>query len=569
MKLRFSYSHIVFVCTFLAAFLPTSSSGHVPVVLYTDILSGPTKGGENGKGTYLSIFGKNLGAAASRNATKVFIGGAEVENYRYLGPSKGRQDIQQITVQVGALGNPVLGKPIAIEVTVDGISSEKNIYFTPNPGRLFFVDNLTGNDATGISDNIDRPFRYVQTADLSRGLWAKIQPGDTIIMRGRGIPWTDVGFDHYFIRVQNKSGSAPRGGAGTGPITILGYPNEDVFIQNAFVPKGGSGAISAADTDRISKGFGSWVTIANLRIESGNGDGAINTQAGASNWRVVNNELTAASAIQNRNAKAGGISGNGYGQSFLGNFIHDIYCGPAGSGPLQHHGIYVDGNGSYEIAYNRIENIPGGNGFQAYNNGTNGPSVETDNINFHHNFIQGVGKHGINLADGSGKEISVFNNLIIDTALAGIRINSTTMFGARIYNNTVVNTNLYGSPAAGAFMNDWHLPIGALDLRNNIFVPNRGTRYLGGSVAISSKAASVSNNLWFGGRGDIPSMDLQPVSKDPKFVDPAKDFHLRDGSPAIDSGSSAVSNLVKNDFDVIILRPKYGGFDLGAFEFAR
>ena len=77
-----------------------------PLVLYTDLASGPNSGGENNNGTYLSVFGKNFGDSAGlRKRTKVFIGGIEVADYRYLGPSMGRPDIQQITVQIGALAN--------------------------------------------------------------------------------------------------------------------------------------------------------------------------------------------------------------------------------------------------------------------------------------------------------------------------------------------------------------------------------------------------------------------------------------------------------------------------------
>ncbi len=34
-----------------------------PLILYTDITSGPNTGGENNKGIYLSIFGKNFGGS--------------------------------------------------------------------------------------------------------------------------------------------------------------------------------------------------------------------------------------------------------------------------------------------------------------------------------------------------------------------------------------------------------------------------------------------------------------------------------------------------------------------------
>src|SRR5690349_18960313 len=85
-----------------------------PTVLYTDIASGPNSGGENGNGAYLSIFGRNFGAAGLGSRVKVTIGGAEVASYRYLGPSKGRSDVQQITVQVGALTGQALGTPLPV-----------------------------------------------------------------------------------------------------------------------------------------------------------------------------------------------------------------------------------------------------------------------------------------------------------------------------------------------------------------------------------------------------------------------------------------------------------------------
>src|SRR5258708_34968667 len=88
-----------------------------------------------------------------------------------------------------------------------------------------------------------------------------------------------------------------------------------------------------------------------------------------------------------------GITGNGTGLVWLGNHIHDIQ-GSSG----ECHGIYIDGDGSYEIAYNLIENIRSGNGFQIYVNGTNGSSV-ANNVNFHPNLIHDVSKHGLNLAD--------------------------------------------------------------------------------------------------------------------------------------------------------------------------
>src|SRR5713101_5385771 len=188
--------------TSLAALLLLTAGGAcagmaqtTPVVLYTDLLSGPNSGGENNNGAYLSIFGKKFGSPSGLGTvTRVFIGGAEVGSYRYLGPCKGRPDIQQLTVQIGALENPVPGVALPVEVRVGKLKSTS---FTPqtfmvNPGRILFV-SLTGNDATAVAGDIKHPWRHAQTSgSASSGAWGRARPGDVIVMRGG--TWTDVGF---------------------------------------------------------------------------------------------------------------------------------------------------------------------------------------------------------------------------------------------------------------------------------------------------------------------------------------------------------------------------------------
>src|SRR5262249_51616556 len=157
------------------------------------------------------------------------IGDAEVDNYRYLGPSRGRQDIQQLTVQIGALRNPKPGVALPIKLVVDGQVSNTNLTFIVNPGSIYFV-SLTGSDSTGAAGDIAAPFRTVQTRDVNNngrpgcpaafgnqavvgaGLWGRVMPGDFIVIR-EGV-WMDVSKDGFFLRVQNKSGSPPTGEPG-------------------------------------------------------------------------------------------------------------------------------------------------------------------------------------------------------------------------------------------------------------------------------------------------------------------------------------------------------------------
>ncbi len=581
---------------------PTAS----PLVLYTDIASGPTSGGENNKGIYLSVFGKNFGASLS--SLKVYINDVEVDNYRYLGPSKGRTDVQQITVQVGALGNAPVGTPLPIKVVVNGAASNVDQAFTVNPGKIYFVDNLNGIDTatTNSGGGFTDPFKTVQKnagkkldfaidAASFAGAWGRVQAGDFIVMRGKGLPYTDLGFDTYFLRALNKSGSAPGtspscdGCTGSGPITIMGYPNEDVFVNNAYDPvRKSSGAISSASNARLQEGKGSWITVVGLRVEGGNDDGVINAQLGGNHWRVVNNDLSASSAVNNIDALAGGIVGSGLGQFWVGNHVHDVYQGPNnGNSPLQNHGIYVGddpvsvGNASYEIAYNHIEKIYGGNGFQIHVGA--GITGVANNVNFHHNLVHDVGKHGINLADGAQNNIVIWNNAVYNTTYAGIRMGGTSFIrGLKLYNNTFYNTCTSGttdrdSAANFAALTNEMLPAAnQLEVHNNIFVPASKTRYIidinGG---FTGDIGSVTHNLWFGGTDANPATTFSSnsVQSAPGFVAAPSDLRLDAGSAAIDKGTNLVSVVVKDDFDAAngnrkrTLRPQGAAYDIGAFEY--
>ena len=553
---------IVMLISFAFFGLPSTNAAaarsDAPIVLYTDIASGPNSGGENGRGAYLSIFGKNFGPTGLGTLVRVKIGGVEVDNYRALGVAKGRSDIQQISVQIGALNNPTPGVALPIQVLVDGVGSNTDRTFVVNPGRMLFVDNVHGDDIGAIAGDINHPYRHVQVNDTTKAAYGAMQPGDIVVMRGTGVAWTDLGNDTYFTKFIGKNASAPTGASGTGPFTLMAYPTEDVFI-NVAGNATQKGAISGVDT---TSGFlgGLWITIADLRIESGGNAGVIAVQIDGDHWRIVNSELTAATATNN--AFAGGINGNGTNSFWVGNDIHNI-----GGGALQqNHGIYVDGDGSYEIAYNTIDHVSGGNGMQIYVNGGNGSDFG-NNVSFHHNLIHDVSKHGINIADGAQNNIKVWNNIVYNTAYASLRFNTNTLHGARIYNNTFYNAVTSGNSNYGAITNDWNFPSDALDLENNIVVPTSGRKYTGGSVDLDTGIGTVSNNLWSGGTGSV-SFDSHPTSGAPQFVDVgAANFHLQSTSAAIDTGASGVGAVVTDDFDVVEARPYGSGDDIGAYEF--
>ena len=149
-----------------------------------------------------------------------------------------------------------------------------------------------------------------------------------------------------------------------------------------------------------------------------------------------------------------------------------MYCGPDNSNSnFENHGIYIDGPGSYEIAYSQFTKIRGGNGVQVYSLVGN-----VDDVSIHHNVIKNIGKHGINITDGARNNIAIWNNIVTDTDVYGLRLASTALLrGARVYNNTFFNDLIAGIPG-GAYNavisnTDANLTTTNIDIRNNIIWP--------------------------------------------------------------------------------------------------
>lgn len=543
-------------------------SGPAPVVLYTDIVSGPNSGGENNKGCYLSVFGTNFGTGLAASNVHVLVGGVEVDNYRYFGTSRGRPDIQQITAQIGALGNPTPGAALPVTVVVDGLASNADHTFTVNPGHMIFVDPINGNDATAQAGNIALPFQHVQIGnDFTAGAWGQVRAGDFIVLRAG--TYSGVGAESYFMRFEirasgvpdRSSGTPPTGAAGTGPITLMSYPVETAFIDGDSALDS-AGALSGLNGQNYPLA-GKWIVIADLKVEGGGYDGPISQEIYGDNWRVINNELTAFTGVTSgaNASRMAGITGNGQNSVWLGNDIHDIY-----GSTNEAHGIYIDGDGSYDVGYNDIHDIHSGKGIQTYANGGNGSNV-INHVHIHHNVIQRVLQFGINIADGSQNDIAIWNNIVTDAQVAGLRFNTNTLHGCRVYNNTFYNNNLQNNSIYGVLMNDWNFPADALDIRNNILWARSGTAYLNGSVGFGGTIGTITRNLWFGGNTAF-GIDTSPVNADPLLVDPGGDYHIAaSASPAVDAGSAAALNLVVDDFDADLPRPQGAGIDMGAFEF--
>jgi len=581
-----------------ASFVPVVPLPGVAYVQYTDALSGPVSGGEGDQGGYLSIFGTNFGAPGGMGSTtRVYIGGVEVANYRYLGASKvaGKLGLQQLTVQVGRLGGAALGAALPVAVVVGGVSSNVNNTFTPSAGRVLFV-SLSGNDATAGANDIARPWRYLQNNAAAQGAYFASQAGDQIVIRGGN--WSDTnGVDTTWMKANN--GAKARNGTASAWIHITAYPGpingnaiEDVHYTT---PAGASGGI-AGPWSAIAGTSGEYWSISNLRMDVSGGanrDAApINFQYSAGPWRVVNNELGPWVAGSSATLNAAGISGHGNGMKILGNHIHNI----AGTSELQNHGIYGDTTAqNWEVAYNWIHDATGGSLVQFNDNEGGAGSYALPHggtwqgfvgMRVHHNWLENAAKYGINYNDqGSVKagayEGQHWNNVIIGTALPPLRINSTQPTQRLWFAfNTVYNamTSSSGSGNAMVRAEGWSAEAGVANkFYDNIFVFGpatvAGTQWFAdvGGTAATTTTYDFKRNLYYAG-GQSPRApstigDSTALVGNPLFTNAAAaDFTTQSGSPARGAALPLPAGFVVLD-DFTGQQPRSSGAlgDVGAF----
>jgi IPT/TIG domain-containing protein len=511
------------------AVIQTPAMASAPRVFYTDVVAGPVQGGENGNGTYVSIFGKNFGADASH--LQVYFGTALVAAVRYFGPSKGRPDVQQITVQPGA----AVGRgTVPITVVVDGVASNNDTTFLVNPGDILYVDNATGNDGSAAKNDPARPWRYVQRGTDGTGALGAAEPGDTIVLRAG--TWADRALDGTFVRFWRASGSAPTGALRTGYIALTAYPGEAVTIH-----AGAGGGVWGPGLALCGMAAGKYISISNLTIVSAahsRSDGApINLQSCADGWRVVNNDLSWPDA--SAGMKAGGIAGNGTNVAVVGNHIHEI------AGGRENHGIYFDsGARNVDIAYNHIEKVAEGNLLQTFDNLGNS---DLTGFSIHHNSLHDGGRYGLNISDGT-VTVHAWNNVIFNTKYAGIRTNvdGHRVVDALFEHNTLVNVCTDHTTEPGAIENTWSATAGKITYRFNIIARTGGVSACPRGYDNDAKdtVVSLSTNLYSGYAA--PDRDTQSILGDPLFVDSARsDFRLDAASPAV---NAAIGSRVADDY---------------------
>lgn len=420
------------------------------VALFLDAVTGPV-------GSILSVYGTGFDPAA-----KVFIGSTECVVVDRRAGVATKQAVQMIRATV-----PVLpAGPQQVSVRAGSSVAYAPETFTQCAGRVLYVA-LNGNDATAIPGDITKPWRNLQTPARG-GAYATLRAGDHVVIRGGN--WMDKGFDTAWLRFRDVAQQANANAW----IHVTSYPGEDVHYSTPASSKGGFHGPSSSYAGTT----GEYVSVSNLRMDvhaNATSDAApINLQSSFGNWRVVNNALGPwPSAI---NSKAAGVSGHGDNVKVFGNHIFGMAC----TGASENHGVYADsGASSWDIGWNYIHDITGGNLLQFFDNlgaaGNNYNGLPPNwngfvGMQVHHNWMENSGKYGLNLADSTvaGR---IWGNVIVGAKFAGLRINVISQGMAFVIEDNVFHDNDRAASGSGngQVLNSWgnYGPTGTITVKNN------------------------------------------------------------------------------------------------------
>lgn len=545
--------------TLLAPAAARAASVSPPVVFFTDLLSGPVTGGEQGLGVFVTLYGEGFGAL--RGDSTVTFGGVEVARYVSWGEDVAPRDLDRIVVQPGPA---VTAGPIV--VTVDG---ESNVGqpFTVRAGGIFFVA-VGGSDAN--PGTFAQPWATVAHGEETIGA------GDTVYVRDGVVETGEDAFE--------ASLSIEAGGSDGLPKAIVAYPGATATIGSTALGYGVRVPnIGVGPTDLV---------IAGLRLR-GLTSALDVGGAGASRWRIVGNDLSCPLGNGQTGCFVASLA------SFivlLGNDIHDVsQQGPQPS--KQYHAVYftTDTN-SVAVGWNHIHDNRTCRAIQFHSSPLCVPECgPNDTTGFNQygldvfsNRIDGDVCDGINFAtvDPSQGIVRAWDNVITRVGAGpdppdgaanydGIYVAGATNNGpdgtgqVELFHNTLVDCGAAqgsGSTDRGAFGRGSGSPALTVRLRDNVVVQEAGEPYIAptGDPALFTG----SHNLWFG-NGPAPAGFTNDLVGDPLFLDPFdRDYRLGPGSPAIDSGVAAGAARDYRGVSRIVVPVDRGAFEWNGELFA-
>ncbi len=232
------------------------------------------------------------------------------------------------------------------------------------------------------------------------------------------------------------------------------------------------------------------------------------------------------------------------------NNVHNGVNSPKGG-----EGINIK-NGSYNVKVykNWVHDNP------KYAFGLDGFSIYSHDIEFYDNIANNCASGFVveSEAGAAVDNVKVYNNIAYNNEGPGLYMpNWGRNFSGLKSNIYFVNNTTYNNSYGAAILN---VSVQNIVVRNNIISRNVNAPQI--QVASGAQAQTfVDHNLFYGVGGPVGTYALVGT---PLFVNIAGgDFHVQNGSPAIDAGSS--TNAPTTDFDGVA-RPKGAGYDIGAYE---
>jgi IPT/TIG domain len=549
MRKSFTLTGMILVAALLGV-LPAEAQTTAPRVFYTDLDSGRKTGGQNGKGVFVTVYGKFFGA--SQGSSTVTIGGGAVDNCPLWSDTR-------ITCQLGS--GPSTG---AVVVTVGGRTSNNTVNFTVRSSGNIYFASPGGSDSN--NGSFASPFKTILKCRDT------MSAGDTCYLMDGFVANTNDGQGFHATMLLRSGGNQ---GA---PIAFVAYPGATVTVGD---PTGSN------DQQYGIRGDGAgWTTISggggNFTVAGG---GLISLgMRGHGGWRVIGLKVICPSCNGQEGALEGSALNDGNMSRIYGNEVTQIGTSLSSGTSKQYHAVYFTTDSNHiDFGWNHIHDNRTCRALQFHSSPITGNSGQDQyDLHVHDNLIHGDRCDGINFAtvDPSKGTVEAYNNVIYnvgtgpgppdgDANYSCIYSAGTTNTGAAgkgqvlVYNNT-----LYNCSARAVQLNDsgWGGAIGSYDsgaglsikATNNIIYATGGGAYLE-----QGSNATGDHNIFFGG-GAAPSGFTNSINSDPLFASLGSfNFHLQSNSPAVDSG---LNSGVATDFDGIP-RPQGKAFDIGAFEF--
>jgi len=332
----------------------------------------------------------------------------------------------------------------------------------------------------------------------------KVQPGDTIFVRGGT-------YAEGEIWIQRNYGMGGKNGK---YVTISAYPGERPIFTD-----GSRGMIIDA----------SYVRVIGLDFQNGKSMYNVDWSGATDHIEFINNRFSGVSGYA-----AIGITGD---YNLVEGNIINISGNTTGT---LGHGIYASRGRNTIIRGNVIAGATGF-GIHLYEERRSGDPAgslrQIKNIIIENNFVSASRQRsGIIVgagADGGPAQIDsviVRNNVIFNNPMYGILIGGwSEVKNIQIYHNTI-----YGNGNNGIQILQHEVKNVAI--KNNIIRVKNGARHI--DNAPNAPGVVAERNLYHAAAMALNNVqDHKPLNGDPRFVEASKnDFHLRQGSMAIDAG---------------------------------